>query len=538
MQEWASHPHLTLGWEEIVTRKKKRLFRAQRLPLGWQLNFSADGCPYFENTLQNYCTRYDPRSIVISKDWARLWTDRGTPLFRNLLSKEEVENISGVFDSPRRAATEAPSTSGILRFPTSIIDSEVYEEYKHQGLPSATTIRLLKYAGREVNGMPRFSIEVFETEEVPRYVALSYTWGNPKLSSEKGNETYHVKRKWPILCNGKIALVTKNLHDFIQQTGPEYLIPKDVIAGGIPLHNAAHRGDDIGVSNGIEIGMSINSFDILGRTPLYLAAQAGHESTVNLLLSQGADPNLDDEKGRTPLFMATVISNESIVRRLLLVGADPERRTSKSAPAPEFTALEFAIRRDDLKIVKALLEGKASLGTRRPTGVTALHSAACCKNAEMIRLLLTHGAQIEAEAYSADGLSSGTALFAAAQYKSLECICVLLDHGAYVNARNCYGRTALHSVAEDDVHESTQIASFLIERGASVKIKSINTGWTVLHCAAAYGTVELIDVILDAGADIEAVENLCGRTALHIACEFTKLDNMRCLLKYGANVQA
>src|SRR4051812_44057169 len=156
MADWKSESYLTLGWERSSGPRGRQLYRHQLMPIGWLLSFSTDGYPYFENTLQQYCTRYDPRAIDLPRPWIKKWTDRGTPLFTDLSTKEAFEEIPGTVRSVaiRRAETELHMSSGIIRTSTTITDSKWYQQYEYQSLSGPTSIRLLKYDGKNDSGIP------------------------------------------------------------------------------------------------------------------------------------------------------------------------------------------------------------------------------------------------------------------------------------------------------------------------------------------------------------------------------------------------
>jgi ankyrin repeat protein len=84
-------------------------------------------------------------------------------------------------------------------------------------------------------------------------------------------------------------------------------------------------------------------------------------------------------------------------------------------------------------------------------------------NAELAKLLLTHGANADLPA------SRGTTVLAAAAgHGQAELVKLLLAHGAKVNAQGAYGRTPLHVAAwKDDV----AIGRLLLKHGADPSLK-------------------------------------------------------------------
>jgi ankyrin repeat protein len=78
----------------------------------------------------------------------------------------------------------------------------------------------------------------------------------------------------------------------------------------------------------------------------------------------------------------------------------------------------------------------------------------------------------------------------------------LLNSGVDVNAKNEYGRTALHYAAYSG---SAATARELLARGADVNAKDVS-GWTPLRHAEHYGKIDVVRILVDAGADVNATD--------------------------------
>jgi len=194
-------------------------------------------------------------------------------------------------------------------------------------------------------------------------------------------------------------------------------------------------------------------------------------------------------------------------------------------------------------------------------GWTPLHHAADAGNKEVIVLLLSNGANIEA----VDD-QGRTALYYASD--SPETIKFLVKHGANINARDKKGRTALHSAAAGlgsrgttkwhraavnarDNDGSTALQSgarfdrretvkWLVEHGADINARD-NEGCTVLHLVQYNDNWEATKWLVAHGADINARDNE-GRTVLHLAVSFAEYNNnweaTKWLVAHGADVNA
>ena len=152
-----------------------------------------------------------------------------------------------------------------------------------------------------------------------------------------------------------------------------------------------------------EIREAVNVHDVRnGSSPLQLSVQRGHVECVDLLIDAGADVNWQDSKGQTALHHAASGEAEderaaSCGRSLIAAGANVSVKN-----ALEETALHVAARRKSVEVMKVLLSAKCDLEEKTYCGCTALHYAAAStfwqtkKNQECIRLLLAHGASVNA----------------------------------------------------------------------------------------------------------------------------------------------
>jgi len=125
-----------------------------------------------------------------------------------------------------------------------------------------------------------------------------------------------------------------------------------------------------------------------------------------------------------------------------------------------FAAVEAAVRSgNEAECLEALRHGgQRAIHQEDPYGCTALHIAAHCGSAAMVRLLLERGAKVDAyEAWDE------TPLHFAARSGSFEVCKVLLDHGASIDATNAYGWTPLLAAGYAKQQGSCE---FLLSHGA------------------------------------------------------------------------
>ncbi|UCF14177.1 MAG: ankyrin repeat domain-containing protein, partial [Phycisphaerales bacterium] len=140
---------------------------------------------------------------------------------------------------------------------------------------------------------------------------------------------------------------------------------------------------------------------------------------------------------------------------------------------------------------------------------------------DQVKLNLSLGADVNAkEKY-------GTALHAAAGRGHTEIARLLIAHGAEVNAKAEIGWTPLHYAA---LYGRTKTAELLIAKGADVNVEN-NEGWTPISFAlrSAGGGREMIELLVSKGARV---------SALHLAAHRGNLDRVRKSLKEDRNVDA
>jgi ankyrin repeat protein len=93
-----------------------------------------------------------------------------------------------------------------------------------------------------------------------------------------------------------------------------------------------------------------------------------------------------------------------------------------------------------------------------------------------------------------------TLLHAAASQGKTDIVRELLSYGADVNAKNNDGITPIHNAA---VNNNGEIVKILVSKGASVNIREKN-GLTALHLVAFDGNESMTRLLIASGADVNA----------------------------------
>lgn len=159
---------------------------------------------------------------------------------------------------------------------------------------------------------------------------------------------------------------------------------------------AAKSGDSERVAALLSRGMDVNQTNDNGGTSIMYAALSGDPETVSLLLRRDADVNAAAENGWTALMIASVKGHVDVAETLLEHGADPNK-----ADIYSWTPLMRAISEKRRRMVELLLE-QEDIKVNQPgeNGVTALHLAALKATADLVELLLAHGADPGIEDHS------------------------------------------------------------------------------------------------------------------------------------------
>ncbi len=161
--------------------------------------------------------------------------------------------------------------------------------------------------------------------------------------------------------------------------------------GDARIADAAMKGDRDSVKAMLKQAQDVNAAQGDGMTALHWAAIKGDAEMADLLIYAGANLKATTRLGGyTPLYMAAKSGSATVVARLLKAGADP-----KAAALDGITPLMMAATAGEPETIKELLEGGADPNAKESEhGQTALSFAAAFNRAEAIKVLATHGANL------------------------------------------------------------------------------------------------------------------------------------------------
>jgi ankyrin repeat protein len=227
---------------------------------------------------------------------------------------------------------------------------------------------------------------------------------------------------------------------------------------------------------------------------------------VRLLLDKGADVNARSKQGSAPLFIASAHDgNRDVIQLLIDRGAD----TKAPGPAGATASLMMSARVNDIEAAKLFLAKGATPKAKGFAGFTALLNAAGNGNAELVKLLLDGGADVNAQSDpSFEKVKNGdiaignlTALLVSVTSNSPETVQMLLDAGADVNVRDVRGMTPIMLAVATD-HSSEKIVRMLLAKSPAMDAKS-KAGETALDWAVKFQNPSIEPLIRKASAGIQ-----------------------------------
>ena len=246
-----------------------------------------------------------------------------------------------------------------------------------------------------------------------------------------------------------------------------------------------------------------------GTTALHRAISISDVGQAESLIRAGADVNAANRYGVTPLSLAAGEGNARVLDALFKAGADA--RKADAALHEGRTLLMLAARTGNVDALKLLLSHGASVNAvETRTGTTALMWAALENRADAVRALTKAGADVDARSKATayphtppgvigDALEEGysyvgqtvlpkggwTALMYAARQGAIDAARALVDCGANLNLADQDGTPALTFAI---INGHYDLAELLVEKGADVN-QADRTGATPLYSAVDMHTL-------------------------------------------------
>lgn len=318
-----------------------------------------------------------------------------------------------------------------------------------------------------------------------------------------------------------------------------------------PLHYAALMGNHEATKMLLDHGADSGARDSRTLLPLHLCCITGSVETLDVLLNHTVKGSVNcvAEVIGTPLSIACVFRHLTLIERLLKVQEiDPDF----APPPPLMTPLNAVCQWGNVDAIKMLVDhgakingdkarrnnrGSARFLSEMDAWATPLIVAARYGHLDAIKFLLG----CKADVNTGDRWQI-TPLHAAVDQGHHVVTKMLLDHGAKVDApAGCeaifYGYIPPLCCTENGHAVSWDT---LVER-REVIIPLSGGGAHPLHVAATWGHTNIIESLLDHKADIAATMPLIGKKslmAIHLAADRNQVSATKILLRRGANVNA
>ena len=281
----------------------------------------------------------------------------------------------------------------------------------------------------------------------------------------------------------------------------------------------------------------VNRRNADGSTPLQWAVHAGDVAEAKRLLRAGADASLANNYGATPMSLAAEVGNTDMLKVLLEVGANAD------SPDPDGqTALLAVARTGNVAAAQLLLDHGATVDAREKWGgQTALMWASARRHPEMMRLLISKGADVNARSIDRDyqrhvtaegrpkSLDAGglTPLLYAARENCVACVDVLLKNKADIDLPDPEGVSPLLMAI---MNANWDLARQLIVAGADV------SQWDIYGEAPLFMAVDLRNRTDGGRASIDAPNTTNGLAIVKVLLERGADPNMQLFFK-PANIR-
>lgn len=211
------------------------------------------------------------------------------------------------------------------------------------------------------------------------------------------------------------------------------------------------------------------------------------------LIKNGEDVNATDENGVTALHWAVLYDRYGTAKLLLENGANVNVKEHSKAGGFcgwGWYPLHLALRNENREIIRLLIDHGADVNAPRTDGWTPLNTAAHHGQSDVIELLISKGADVKV--YDSEPLRTA---ITQGRYDAAR---IMIKHGANVSGKNPYDESPVLIASQCN---NIPMAKLLIDNKANVDIPNID-GKTPLFYAAYNGHLEMVKLLVSKGADV------------------------------------
>uniref|UniRef100_A0ABD2WQD1 Uncharacterized protein n=1 Tax=Trichogramma kaykai TaxID=54128 RepID=A0ABD2WQD1_9HYME len=273
----------------------------------------------------------------------------------------------------------------------------------------------------------------------------------------------------------------------------------------------------------------VDTQDDMGRTPLHLAVEFNNKEAVKVLLKRGASPNIANKDGLTPLHL--ICNDRHDAHELAEIFFDKEFNQVVRLDARDElgqTPLHLALSRGRKNLVRLLLTNGADPNTADDYGLTPWHLI-CMEGVDDDLFELFFNREIkQATQLDARDKSGRSPLHYALLANNKKAVEWLLRRGVDLNLADPRGSTPLHLISLEQVDDDMVEIFFKNNDMSKMKIE-INardeSGNTPLHQALLADNKKVAVELLKIGADPNMVDYK-ESTPLHLICERKHDDDL------------
>jgi ankyrin repeat protein len=216
-----------------------------------------------------------------------------------------------------------------------------------------------------------------------------------------------------------------------------------------------------------------------------------------------------------------VEDNLTRLKFLLELGADVEFRIPRFKPYQEDdpTLLIIAARRDNVPLARLLIKHGAKVQYVEQDGKGKFSPLHAARSAEMVDLLLDHGADINLV-----DKSKRSPLCWYAVRGEIATMRAILQRGAEVNG---FWKGPLHEAVKHDL----EVVKLLVEHGADVKERDRDIRETPLHIATVVGTIDVVKFLVERCPESIRKRDHASERPLHVAAGMGRIDVVQFLVE-------
>lgn len=302
------------------------------------------------------------------------------------------------------------------------------------------------------------------------------------------------------------------------------------------LLSAVKSGDSTLLQHLLDKGVSVHTQCPKGFTPLHYAVISQNTVNIELLLKKGASIYFPNQSGKTALDLAVdnystsqcELTPKSAILILLLSYTLLDEETTST-----FTFL--AVEKNDEELLKFFLKKDPAtrIHSTFQDNRSLLHVAAESNHPQLIKVLLDHGADINAKTSKGE-----TALHLAAAAGNVEVAKKLIYSGLPIDSIDDNGSIPLHYAIRNNRRSIILLLTNLPKSLTSRLNHGLTSNPSLLHYAVIKNDEEFFNLALkNSGVDLNA-RTKDGETPLHFAIIYNRLKLIYELVKRGADVNA